>query len=128
MNRCRTPLADDASTLPAAAPKLDDDASQPASVELLTSWLSDVEEALRALSDATQHAADALIPPASNRRERVAAIRARRSVLAAPWRRRAALIRAAGGTPGDASPRRATLRAGAERCRRARDILASTTA
>src|SRR5215207_5958989 len=65
MNRYRTPLADEASTLLAAATKLDDDASQPASVERLTSWPSDVEEVLRALSDATQHAADDLIPAAS---------------------------------------------------------------
>ena len=39
MNRYRTPLADDASALLAAATRLQDDASEPVSVELVTSAL-----------------------------------------------------------------------------------------
>jgi len=128
MNRYHTPLADDASALLAAAAKRDADASEPASVELLASWLSDVEETLRALSDATQHAVDALIPrasideSASQRYARAAASWPRHGGGALPsYERQAELL----ATLHDAG---ATLRAGAEHCRRASNILRSTTA
>ena len=126
MNRYRTPLADDASALLAAATTLRAAASEPASVELVTSELADVEEALRVLSVAIEHAADALIPPGSigesvSRRFARAAASWPRYGAAPSYERQAQILTAlheAG----------ATLRGGAERCRRARDILASTVA
>jgi hypothetical protein len=126
MNGDRTPLADDASALLAAATGLQADSSEPASVELLTSTLADVEEALRALSGATHHAADALIPPrridesASGRYARAAASWPDKGDGAPPsYERQAQILTALH----DAA---ATLRAGAECCRRARKILATT--
>jgi hypothetical protein len=122
MNRHRTPFADDAPALPAAA------TSEAASVERITSSLADVEEALRALGAATHHAADALIPPAridesvSRRYARAAAAWPRRGDGPPPSYERQAQLLAALHDAG------ATLRAGAECCRRARDILASTIA
>lgn len=128
MNRHRSPLADNASTLLAAATRLQPDPAQPGSVELLTSSLADVEEALRALSDATKHAADALIPPASigegasQRYARAAASWPRTPDEPPPSYERQAQILSALHDAG------ATIRAGAECCRRARKILASTVA
>jgi hypothetical protein len=128
MNGYRTALADDASALLAAATELRADSSEPASVELLTSTLADVEEALRALSGASRHAADALIPPrridetASGRYARAAASWPDHGDGAPPsYERQAQILTALH----DAA---ATLRAGAECCRRARDVLASTIA
>jgi hypothetical protein len=125
MNRHRTAPPDDTSALPAAA-RLQDDASEPASVELLASSLADVEKALRALSGATEHAADALIPPGNigesvSRRYARAAASWPRDGVPPSYERQAQLLTALH----DAG---ATLRAGAECCRRARDILASTIA
>ena len=123
MNRYHTPLADDASALLAAATRLRDDASDPVSV---ASALADVEEALRVLSVAIEHAAHALIPPGSigesvsRRYARAAASWPRHS--APPSYERQVQILTALHEAG------ATLRGGAERCRRARDILASTVA
>jgi hypothetical protein len=118
MNRYSTPLDDGTA---AASPRSD-------SVEQLTSSLADVEEALRALSDATNRAADELIPPAgigegaSRRYARGAASWPRHGGGAAPsYERQAQILTALH----DAA---ATLRAGAECCRRAREILASTVA
>ena len=128
MNRYRTPLAADAATLLAAATKLQPDPGEPPSVELLTSSLDDVEEALRALSDATAHAADGLIPPArlgegaSRRYARAAASWPRGSGIGPPSYERQAQILM---TLHEAA---VTLRAGAASCRRARDTLASTLA
>jgi hypothetical protein len=128
MNRHRTPLADDAAALLAAAERLHPDPAAPASIEVLTSSLADVEEALRALSDATKHAADALIPPAgigegaSRRYARAAASWPRDGGGEPPSYERQAQILTALHDAG------ATLRAGAECCRRARAILASTIA
>jgi hypothetical protein len=101
---------------------------EPASVELITCSLADVEEALRALSGATHHAADALIPPAhidesaSRRYARAVASWPRHGDCPPPSYERQAQILTALHDAG------ATLRAGAECCRRARDILASTLA
>jgi hypothetical protein len=105
------------------------DPDQGPAVELLTSSLADVEEALRTLSGATQHAADALIPP--RRIDESASSRYARAALSWPdhgdgalppsYERQAQILTALH----DAA---ATLRAGAECCRRARDILASTIA
>jgi hypothetical protein len=126
MTSSRTPLADDAAALLAAATRLQPEQAEPVSVELLTSSLADVEEALRTLSDATKHAADALIPPvsigegASRRYARAAASWPRHGGGVPPSHERQAQILAALHDAG------ATLRAGAECCRRARDILAST--
>lgn len=124
----RTPLADDASVLLAAAAGLQPDPSELASVELLTSTLADVEEALRALSGATDHAADALVgtrrigESASTRYARAAASWPDHGGGAPPsYERQAQILTALH----DAA---ATLRASAECCRRARDILASTIA
>ena len=128
MNRYRTPLADDAAALLAPATRLQPDPGEPGSVELLTSSLADVEKALRALSGATEHAADALIPPASvgegasRRFARAAASWPRHGDGASPSYERQAQILTALHDAG------ATMRAGAECCRRARDILASTIA
>jgi hypothetical protein len=83
-------------------------------------------EALRALSDATNHAADALIPPASigegaaRRYARAAASWPLHGEGAPPSYERQAQILAA------LHNAAATLRPGAERCRRAREIMAST--
>jgi hypothetical protein len=128
MNRHRTPLADDAAALLVAAERLQPDPGEPASIEVLTSSLAEVEEALRALSDATKLAADALIPPASigegasRRYARAAATWPRHGGGAPPSYERQAQILTALHDAG------ATLRAGAECCRRARAILASTIA
>lgn len=117
------PLADDASALLAAAMRLKDDASEPGSVVRVASVLGDVEQALRALDCATQHAADALIPRGapnespSRRYARAAAAWHRLGDAPPPTHERQAQILAA---LHDAA---ATLRAGAECCRRARDIL-----
>jgi hypothetical protein len=123
MNGYRTPLAEDASALLAAATTLQPD--EPETIELLTSSLADVEKALRALSGATQHAADALIPPASigegaSRRYARAAVSWPLDGEDVPpsYERMAQILTALH----DAA---ATLRASAECCRRARDILAS---
>jgi hypothetical protein len=128
MNRHRIPLADDAAALLAAATRLQPDPAEPDSVELLTSSLADVEETLRALSDAATHAADALIPPAdigegaSRRYARAAASWPRtRDEPALLYECQAQILSALH----DAG---ATIRAGAECCRRARKILASTVA
>jgi hypothetical protein len=128
MNRHRTPLADDAAALLEAAERLQPDPAAPASIEVLTSSLADVEEALRALSDATQHAADVLIPPAgigegASRRYARAAATWPRHGGGEPlsYERQAQILTALH----DAG---ATLRAGAECCRRARAILAATIA
>lgn len=105
-----------------------EDATEPASVELVASSLTDLEQTLRALDRATLHAAEALIPPAGVG-ESVAGRYAR---AAASWpgpvdhappshERQAQLLSALHDTA-------ATLRAGAECCRRARDILTSTIA
>jgi len=128
MNRYRTPLVDDTAALLAAATRLQRDPAGPVSVELLTSSLADVEEALRTLSVATQHALDGLIPlvrldeSASQRYARAAACWPRRGDASPPSYERQAQILAA---LHDAA---ATVWAGAERCRRARDLLASTIA
>lgn len=128
MNRYRTPLVDDTAALLAAATRLQRDPAGPVSVELLTSSLADVEEALRTLSVATQHALDGLIPPvrldesASQRYARAATCWPRRGDAPPPSHERQAQILTA---LHDAA---ATLWAGAERCRRARDLLASTIA
>jgi hypothetical protein len=126
MNRYRTPLADDASALLAAATRLQDDASEPVSVELVTSALADVEEALRVLNVAIEHATNALIPPGSigesvSRRYARAAASWPRNGAPPSYERQAQILTALH----DAG---ATLRVGAERCRRAREILASTVA
>ena len=126
MNRYRTPLADDASALLVAATRLDDDSCEPVSVEPVTSALADAEEALRVLSVAIEDAADAPIPPGStgesvSRRYARAAASWPRYGAAPSYERQAQILTSlheAG----------ATLRRGAERCRRARDILASTLA
>ena len=126
MNHYRTPLADDASALLAAATRLEDDSCEPVSVEPVTSALADAEEAMRVLSVAIEHAADALIPPGStgesvSRRFARAAASWPRDGAPPSYERQAQILTAlheAG----------ATLRGGAERCRRARDILASTVA
>jgi hypothetical protein len=123
MNVSAMPLADDASALLAAAMRLEDDANEPGSVALVASALGDVEQALRALGCATQHAADALIPPGaphegpSRRYARAAATWQRLGGGPPPTHERQAQILTA---LHDAA---ATLRAGAECCRRARDIL-----
>jgi hypothetical protein len=117
------PFADDASALLAAATRLEDDANKPGSVALVASALDDVEQALRALGCATQHAAAALIPPGaahegpSRRYARAAATWQRLGGAPPPTHERQAQILTA---LHDAA---ATLRAGAECCRRARDIL-----
>jgi hypothetical protein len=128
MNHHRTPLADDAAALLAAATRLQPDPSKPGSVELLTSSLADVEEALRGLSAATEQAAGALIPPAgigegaSRRYARAAASWPRHGDGAPPsYERQAEILTALH----DAA---AKLRAGAECCRRARDVVATTIA
>jgi hypothetical protein len=126
MHSHRTPLADDASALLSAATRLRDDATEPASVGLIASSLSDVEEALRALSGATRDVADALIPPGgidesvSRRYARAATSWPRDGGGAPPSHERQAQILTALHDAG------ATLRASAECCRRARDILDST--
>jgi hypothetical protein len=128
MNGHPMPLADDASALSVVATRIQRNTGEPASVELLTSSLADVEQALRALSGATRHAADALIPPrsigesASRRYARAAAAWPHHGDAAPPSYERQAQILTALHDAG------ATLRAGAECCRRARDVLASTIA
>jgi hypothetical protein len=128
VNRHRLPLDDEAAALNAAAARLRPDPSEPASVELVASSLAEVEEALRALSLATGHAADTLIPPravgegASRRYARAAASWPRGDYGAPPSHERQAQILAA------LHDARATIRAAAECCRRAREILASTIA
>ncbi len=125
MNGYRTPVADDAPALPAAATRLQADPSQPASVESLASTLTDVEEALRTLGGATRHAADALIPP--RRLDESASNRYARAAESWPdgappsYERQAQILAALH----DAA---ATIQASAECCRRARGILASTIA
>jgi hypothetical protein len=112
----------------AAATRPQPDPAQPGSVEVLTSSLANVEDALRALSDATTHAADALIPPAnsgegaSRRYARAAASWPRTRDEPPPSYERQAQILSALHDAG------ATIRAGAECCRRARKILASPVA
>lgn len=128
MHDHRTPFAHDVSALLSAAGCLEPDPTGPASVELLTSALADVEEALRGLGDATEHAADALIPPvgigvsASRRYARAAASWPCGGDQAPPsYERQAQLLTALH----DAA---ATLRAAARSCRRAGDVLSSAIA
>jgi hypothetical protein len=122
MNPSSTPLADDASALLEAALRVHADPS----VGTLTASLVDVEQALRALSGATEDAAHALVPPAGID-ESVATRYARAAdewpspfgTPAPSYERQAELL----GALDDA---RATLHAAAECCRRAREILIST--
>jgi hypothetical protein len=105
-----------------------EDLAEPVSVERVSSWLADVERALRALSGRTRDAADGLIPPGaiddgpSRRYARAAASWQRVADGLPPSHERQAEILAALHDAG------ATLRAAAECCRRARDILDSTAA
>jgi hypothetical protein len=122
MTQSSMPLADDASRLLEATLRVRDDAS----VGALASALGDVEQALRALSSATQEAAHSLIPPARidesvvNRYARAAEVWPRPFGAPPPTHERQAELLTA------LDDARATVRAAAECCRRAREILAST--
>jgi hypothetical protein len=117
---------DDASALLTTATP--GEVAETTSVEQVSSWLEDVDQALRALSRGTQRAADGLIPPGAidespaRRYARAAATRVRIDDGPAPSYERQAQILTALHDAG------ATLRAAAECCRRARQILDSTIA
>lgn len=121
-------LADDASALLAAARRLEADAGEPGSAVLVADSLGEVEEALRALDRACGRAAQTLVPTGaidervSLRYARAAANWPVRGDAAPPSYERQAQVLASLHDAG------ATLRAGAEYCRRARAILASTVA
>jgi hypothetical protein len=112
-------LADVVAELHTVATRLEDE-TDPCSVDLVTSSLNDVERALRDLSGAIDRAADALIPPGtigesvSRRYARAAAAWPRAGHGSPPSHERQAQLLSA---IHDAA---ATLRAGAECCRRAR--------
>lgn len=120
-------LADLAAKLHSFASKLDSE-TDPITVDLVARSLTDVEQALRDLSGAIERAGAALIPPAhigesvSRRYARAAAAWPRAGDSSPPSHERQAQLLSA---IHDAA---ATLRAGAECCRRARKIVQSTVA
>jgi hypothetical protein len=126
MDDPRLPLEDDARTLLAVAERLQQSAGDRASAPFVPAALDCIEQSLHALSRGCQGAADSFIPP--GRREE--SISRRYARAAANWPRTAG-----GGGPSHERQAQtlaslhdagAALRAAAECCTRARDVLTAT--